>query len=221
MTRWQLFGAIAFLVSGIQYLLAEAIAASAWTSPPYSYAINYISDLGVPGCPAEYGGRAICSPLAPVMNAGFLLEGVLFSLASIVLFRMSSRRVRVIFLTFALVHGIGIVLVALFNEAGGVLLFAAVSVHVVGATMAIVGGNIAIIVGGFAGPVWFRVVSWALGGIGLVSVALLEFSSVAPDGILERGGVYPVTVWQILVGVSLLAVTFRRPRAPARRRIAQ
>ena len=38
--------AAAFLAGSAVYLAAEAIAASAWKQPPYSYADNWISDLG-------------------------------------------------------------------------------------------------------------------------------------------------------------------------------
>ena len=38
--------AAAFLTGSVIYLASEAIAASAWKQPAYSYANNWISDLG-------------------------------------------------------------------------------------------------------------------------------------------------------------------------------
>ena len=64
------------------YVGTEAIAASAF--PGYSYSANYISDLGVPDV-AEFQGRAIDSPLSAVMNAGFILQGVLYLVAAVAL----------------------------------------------------------------------------------------------------------------------------------------
>lgn len=66
-----------FVVAGLQYLVIETATASAWTSPAYSYATNFVSDLGVPAR-GTFEGRAIDSPLHAVMNTGFVIQGVLF-----------------------------------------------------------------------------------------------------------------------------------------------
>ncbi|MFD5513267.1 hypothetical protein ACFWIB_36740 [Streptomyces sp. NPDC127051] len=50
-------------MNAAQWVVAEAIAAAAWTDPAYSYATNYISDLGVPDCGTRFQGRDICSGL--------------------------------------------------------------------------------------------------------------------------------------------------------------
>ncbi|MBF4588426.1 hypothetical protein [Curtobacterium sp. VKM Ac-2887] len=46
MTRTKI-AATLLVVAGAGFLVAEAVAASAWTTPGYSYAANYISDLDV------------------------------------------------------------------------------------------------------------------------------------------------------------------------------
>lgn len=69
------FGALCFVLGGLQYLLAEKITALSWTTPFYSYVANYISDLGVAQCGVMPDGRDLCSPLHAVMNGGFMIEG--------------------------------------------------------------------------------------------------------------------------------------------------
>lgn len=51
------------LLAGVQYVLLEAIAASAWHSPAYNYAVDFISDLGNPVPGDVFDGRLINSPL--------------------------------------------------------------------------------------------------------------------------------------------------------------
>ena len=63
------------------YLASETIAAAAF--PGYSYARNYISDLGVAAA-RVIDGRSVHSPLALVMNLGLLCDGALFVVASFV-----------------------------------------------------------------------------------------------------------------------------------------
>lgn len=67
--------AVVWIIGPLWYLVCEAITATGFRG--YSYASNYISDLGVP----ERGmldGRILDSPLHNVMNAGFIGEGILF-----------------------------------------------------------------------------------------------------------------------------------------------
>ncbi|MEU2133209.1 hypothetical protein [Streptomyces sp. NPDC018352] len=50
------------MANAVQWVVAEAIAAAARTDPPYSYATNHISDLGVPDRGTTSQDRVICSP---------------------------------------------------------------------------------------------------------------------------------------------------------------
>ena len=108
-------GALAFVVGGLQYAVLESVAASAWNSPPYDYVSNYISDLGVAD-PQTYGGRVVDSPLAWVMNTGFVLEGLFFALGAVLLAALFGKVSRVVVVAFALSHTVGIVLVGFFDE---------------------------------------------------------------------------------------------------------
>ncbi|WP_411701082.1 DUF998 domain-containing protein [Conyzicola sp.] len=211
----RLAGALAFIVGALQYVTLEAIAAAAWTTPRYDYAVNYISDLGVPDAQI-YGGRQVDSPLAWVMNTGFVLEGVFFVVGAVLLAGMFGGVSRWLFVGFAVLHGVGIVLVGLFDEAAD-----AGPLHLIGAFLAIVFGNLTALVAGLAAvraglPRWFSIASVVLPVVGLLSesVLLAGLSDVRFDGLWERGGVYSVTVWQLLIGVAVLS-TFRAGRPVA------
>jgi hypothetical membrane protein len=153
----------------------------------------------VSGCPANYGGRAICSPLAGAMNAAFVAEGLLFVLAAALLVGVVAGAWRWVFLGFAVLHGFGSVLIGVFPETSPS------GLHVPGATLAIAGGDLAVIAAGIALrhlPVGRPVV--AIGLIGIAGAVLLETTSVAPDGVLERVGVYAITAFDLVVGAAAL-----------------
>ena len=198
-------GAVAFIVGGLQYATLEAVAASAWSRPPYDYVYNYISDLGVPEAQV-YNGRDVDSPLAWVMNTGLVVHGLLFVLGAVLLAGLFDGAARRLFVAFALLHGVGIVLVGLFHEASGVPV-----AHVGGALLAILFGNLAALVAGLSWralglPGWFGVASIALPVVGLLSevVLLVGLADARFDGLFERGGVYSITVWEVLFGAVML-----------------
>lgn len=204
-----------WLVAGTCYLLAEATAAAAF--PGYSYAHNYISDLGMP-YDSIIDGREIHSPLASVMDfGGFILDGVLSAAAAIAAIAAIGARGRAetLFLVFAMVHSFGSILVGTFHsgarEAGGGL----EHIHVIGAALAIIGGNCASIAaaslsGQIGASRGYCMASRGLGICGLLGLVLLEASrasglAIAPEGILERASVYAITIWKILTGLTILA----------------
>ena len=209
-------GAIALLLAGLQYLAAETVSAAVFR-PAYDYAQNYISDLGVADCGVVYSGREICSPLATLMNVGFIVDGALFFIGSVLLATLFPGALKYVFLGAALLHGIGNVIVGLFDEttpAAG----AAPSIHVVGALLAILFGNVAAILAGASALLhrWraLGVAGIALGTLGIVSLVLLGFDGAGlPEGIVERFSVYPITASEILFGVTILAVAWSRRAA--------
>jgi hypothetical membrane protein len=63
----------ALLIAGPAiFVLGEFIAAAAWTDPAYRYTNHFISDLHGP---STLFGQYMYSPLAWVMNTGFLSSG--------------------------------------------------------------------------------------------------------------------------------------------------
>ncbi|UDM20410.1 DUF998 domain-containing protein [Clavibacter michiganensis] len=210
---------IAWIAAAVVYVGTEAIAASAF--PGYSYSANYISDLGVPDV-AVFQGRAIDSPLSAVMNAGFILQGVLYLVASVIATRALRAGPRRAFLALAAVHAVGITVVGLIHGSASSAASGIGWMHVVGAGMAIIAGNAASITAGLgSGRVGaarvFRVASVALGAVGLIALALLQWLGGSDiDGIWERGSVYTVTAWELMAGIAVLVAAARRRRGSPR-----
>ncbi|MEU8613440.1 DUF998 domain-containing protein [Actinoplanes sp. NPDC048791] len=209
MTKLRPLAAAAFLLGPMIYLAAEAITAAAWKSPDYSYADNWISDLGS-ATAGVFQGRELDSPLHVVMNSGFVVQGLLFGIATVLLSRtMSGRR------TFIAVTGIvtmiGYILVGTFHGSLQAQQNGTLPLHFTGATLAIFGGNVLALVLGIHWRKSSRtrligLVSIVVGAIGLVSVIalFLTFDAGLPSGAIERGSVYTIVIWQFAVAIALL-----------------
>ena len=219
--------AVLFLLAGVQYLVLEAVAASAWTDPPYSYVSNYVSDLGVPGC-NDVQQQVGCSPLYTVMNTAFIAHGVLTLLACVFLARTVSGRTGVAFLMVATAQSLGFILVGVFPGSAAASADGTVVLHALGASLALVGGGVALILAGsqrraLGLPRWFATTSTVLGVVGLVGVVALAFlldSSVV--GVPERVAFGVIMAWNTVTGTALLSRRKRpRPgRGSARHRLA-
>jgi hypothetical membrane protein len=200
--RLRVSAAVAWLSAGLAYLTLEAVAAAAFR-PRYSYAHNFISDLGIPS------GN---SPLAWLMNIAFGVQGTLFLVGAILTVRALAPRRAGLFLTLATANAVGNLLIATFHSGPAARAEGTAGVHVIGAVLAIVGGNAAILAGSKIVSGWHRKVSVALGAFGLLSfvvfVTEMKASSALPLGVSERCSVYSITAWQLLTAVWLLS---RRP----------
>ncbi|MCM6761540.1 DUF998 domain-containing protein [Rathayibacter sp. ZW T2_19] len=190
------------------YVGGEAIAAGAF--PGYSYAANYISDLGVPDVEV-YQGRTIDSPLSAVMNAAFVLQGLLYLAAAVLAAR--AVRARPAFVGAAVAFAVGSALIGVVHGSAASAASGIGGLHVLGAALAIIGGNTASILAGVTarrGAPWYAVASIALGALGLAGLVLLRIDSgsagldLLPDGVWERIAVYAITAWQIVTGIGLL-----------------
>ena len=194
----------AWLFAGVAYVLCETVAAQRY--PRYDYARDYISALGVPDR----------SPSAGLMNSGaFVLHGVLFAIAGLLLTRSVAQRGRgwIVFAALTVTNGVGNVLVGAFHAGTSPL-------HGFGALLAIVGGNAAMILAGslfrvVGAPRWFCVASRVAGVVGIACfVALLAIAGAdtGVEGAVERGSVYTIIAWDVVVGLVLLAGTRRAAR---------
>jgi hypothetical membrane protein len=207
-----------WIAAGGAYLALEAVAAAAFR-PDYSYSQSYISDLGVTSR-QTFPDRIIDSPLAYLMNTAFVLQGTCFLLGAILVARAVGRPKVGVFVILAAVNAVGNVLVGIVHsgpaaEAGGTAW-----VHRVGAAMAIVGGNLAIMAGSnlvrnAVATQWYRAASLGLAGLGLLSFTMLVIDSmttairVLPGGAWERGSVYSIIAWQVLTGGYLIRLARR------------
>jgi hypothetical membrane protein len=189
-----------FLAAGVAYLAGETAAAQAWAAPPYDYARNWISDLGAPAA-ALFHGRAVSSPLHALMNAAFVADGLLFLLGAILLVRAAGGAR--FFLALAILHSAGMLLVGLVPETVPPPLG---SLHLLGAILAIAGGNAAILLGaGLAGPRWVGLLLGLFGLAAFVALAVPAAFASLGGGLVERMAVYPITAWELIAGLSLLA----------------
>ena len=187
--RWGRAAALLWLLAAAGYLAAEAFAAAAL--PGYGYGADYISTLGDP----------TVSPRAPLMNAAFAFQGVCFAVAAVLFAgHVPGSRNRLWFLVFAIGNGIGNVLIAVVHSGQSN------PWHVLGAVLAIVGGNAAALAASGAGPRrTYRRASITLGALGLVCL-LVTAAAPSQVGVWERGSVYPIFAWQVLTAVLLLRV---------------
>ena len=187
-------GAVLWIVSALTYVTVEAAAAAAMGAD-YHYARDYISELG----------RPEVSPRAALMNAAFAVQAIAFPVGAYLIAGNSGTRKTLPFLAFAVANGIGNVLVAVVHSGSGA------PAHAVGAVLAIVGGNAAILA--FAGTRsrQFRTASLVAGVAGLANFILFAIG-VPPDGAVERISVYSIYLWQALAGAVLLTPRNRRAR---------
>lgn len=186
---------IVFIVGSLYYILAEAISATFFNSSFFNtYIFHTISELGIPN------GN---SPLFWLMNSAFIVIGLTLLFGNFyrfIDFIIKNKRICYI-LTF--ITSIGVIIVALIH--GGNPLTS--GYHTLGAVMAILGGNILLVLisrsmGEFDS---YQKVTLSLGVLGLIVFWIMFFSM---DNIympvLERLSVYTLIAWSFLTGVYLL-----------------
>jgi Protein of unknown function (DUF998) len=205
-------GAALWVVAAVGYLLLEAIAAAGF-APAYSYARDYISDLGV-DAGQLVRGRTFNSPRSYLIHVAFYLQGILFFLGAWLIVGIPERLRTLVFLGLITANSIGNIVIGTVHSG---------SLHRAGAALAIAGGNTAILAGSavvatVGGWHWYRRISNLLATLGLLSLLMLIINSATskanllPDGAWERGSVYSIILWQLLTAACLLGI--RRQAAP-------
>lgn len=209
--------AAALLLGPAVYLTAEAVSAAAWTGPTYSYLHNWISDLGS-STTGTFQGREIDSPLYQVMNAGFLIQGLLFGVGVLAIASRLPGRLRRTVTALTVATSTGYVLLAAFHGSPQAAEDGTLALHHLGATLAIVGANALATV---LGAHWWKDpmnrslghASVPLGVLGLVAVTALfsTMGSGLPAGLIERVSVCTAVAWQVRVALQLLLAGRRTP----------
>jgi hypothetical membrane protein len=187
--------AACWAVAGVVYLGLEAITAAAF--PRYRYATNFISDLGRPD-----------SPLSHLMNTAFVVQGTLFLAAAVALTRARRGPGSGVFVACAACNAVGNAGVAMVPSGGTGIAW----VHVSAATVAIVGGNAAILAGYrlVSESHWYRTASVGFAVLGFLAFVLLAAGAVTassvvlPGAVWERTCVYTIIGWQMLSALRLL-----------------
>lgn len=209
--------AAALLLGPAVYLTAEAVSAAAWTSPTYSYLHNWISDLGA-STNGTFQDREINSPLYQVMNAGFMIQGLLFAVGVLTVASRLPGRLRRNAIALTTATTAGYVLLAVFHGSPEAAEDGTLALHYLGATLAILGANaLAIMLGAH----WWNDpanrslghASVPLGILGLIAVVALfsTMGSSLPAGLIERVSVYTAVAWQVRVALQLLLAGRRTP----------
>ena len=206
---------LAFLVGGgawiltAVYFVGQGIAQAAWRTP-YSLIDNRISDLGSTTCGTTVANTYICSPLHAVMNSTFVLTGVLILVGLFLTWSVwPRRRLTTWGLVLLGVAGAGTILIGLSPENVNVF------VHLVGA-LNIPAGNVAMILLGLAiwrdrrGMAWFSLLAGVVGLLGMLAGPFLVILTGHGGGLAERIALYPLIIWLIVFGLSVVADRVRR-----------
>lgn len=203
-------GALIFLINGLFYLTGEYVAAlGTGYSLKEVYLRNFISSLGVyPNLIVE-GVPVGFSKLAIIMNIDFIVTGIGFLVAYyFLIFKMlKSKKYSLLYLITPVLFAVGSVLVGVYQ--GGVP--SEDGLHELGARLSFLGGNLTLIISGvslFKNRKGYSIVSIILGLIGLISASFmnnaLTNNLTEVVAIYERLTVYPITIWQLMTGLTFL-----------------
>lgn len=203
-------GALIFLINGLFYLTGEYVAAlGTGYSLKEVYLRNFISSLGVyPNLIVE-GVPVGFSKLAIIMNIDFIVTGIGFLVAYyLLIFKMLKfKKYNLLYLITPVLFAVGSVLVGVYQ--GGVP--SEDGLHGLGARLSFLGGNLTLIISGvslFKNRKGYSIVSIILGLIGLISASFmnnaLTNNLTEVVAIYERLTVYPITIWQLMTGLTFL-----------------
>jgi hypothetical membrane protein len=200
-------------ILSIQYYVIQLIVALDWRLP-YSLKHNTISDLGNTAC-RTYNDSFVCSPLHNLMNGSFVLLGLTMTVGSLLIqSSLTKTKRQKIGIRFMILAGIGTILVGLLPEN------TVASLHILGAALPFIFGNLAIILLGIELPLskplkYYSIIS---GIVALLAVILFitHFYLGIGRGGMERIVAYPQSVWMIIIGFYLIysGVLKRRQHKP-------
>lgn len=216
-------GAALIFLGPLVSWVAELVTAAAWQEPHYSPLYNWVSHLGLTG-PSQFAfGQVGNSPLGAVMDAGWVLYGVMLIVGALLTFDLRKGPRPIAIIALAILSGVGVSLVGIFqgsteNVANGLIAF-----HTFGAQSVMVAGNLMAIVAGASGARiglnrGRRVASVVLGVAGLIAFPAFMANALTGwlwnIGLFERAVIYPIMIGHVLLGGALLSA---RPREPAAR----
>lgn len=186
---------IAFLIGSLYYVVAEAVSAAFFNASLFdAYVFHAISELGIPDAN---------SPLFWLMNSAFILIGLTLIFGNFYIFKDFIVKNRRIFYVLTLITGLGVIIVGMIH--GGNPLTS--GYHTLGAVMAILGGNILLVLISRSMDVFdqYQKITLLLGLIGLVAFWILFFSMDSIYmAVFERISVYTLVIWSFLSGLYLV-----------------
>lgn len=186
---------ITFIIGSLYYIIVEAISATQFNASIINtYLFHTISELGIPN------GN---SPLFWLMNSAFILIGLMMLFGSFYKFKDFIVKNNAVYYIFTVITALGVIIVGLIH--GGNPLTS--GYHTIGAVMAILGGNILLVLVSRSMDEFsnYQKATLILGVIGLMAFWIMFFSMgnvYMPT--LERLSVYPLIVWSFLTGFYLI-----------------
>ncbi len=185
---------IVFIIGSLYYILAEAISATFFKASLYNtYFFHTISELGIPNAN---------SPLFWLMNSAFILIGLTLIFGNFYRFRDFLVKNKIIVYILTLITAIGVIIVGLIHGGNPFTL----GYHMMGAMMAILGGNILLVVISRSMDEFSRYqkTTLILGIFGLIVfwVMFFNMNSIYMP-VFERLSVYTMIVWCFLTGIFI------------------
>lgn len=186
---------IVFIIGSLYYIIAEAVSATFFKASIFeTYIFHTISELGIPNPN---------SPLFWLMNSAFILIGLVLLFGSFYRLKDFIVKNKIIYYIFSLITALGVIIVGLIH--GGNPLTS--GYHTLGAVMAILGGNILLILVSRSMDEFeaYKKSTLILGIVGLIIFWVMFFSikSIYMP-VYERLSVYTLIIWSFLTGVYLL-----------------
>ena len=216
-------GAILIFLGPLVSWAAELVTAAAWQHPHYSPFYNWVSHLGLTGPSQVAFGQVGNSPLGAVMDAGWVLYGILLIVGALLTFdlRRGPRPIAIVLL--AIVSGLGVSLVGTFQGSNANVANGLIAFHQFGAQGVMLAGNVMAIVVGASGARTGlgrgrRIASTVLGIVGLAAFPVFMadvFTGWAWNiGMFERAVIYPIMIGHVLLGSGLMAARPASHRQP-------
>ena len=189
---------IVFILGSLYYLIVEAISATFfYDSLINTYLFHTISELGIP-CDN--------SPVYFLMNSAFIIIGLTLLFGNFYKFKDFIIKNKSVFFIFTLITSLGVIIVGFIH--GGNPLTS--GYHTCGAVMAILGGNILLVLISKSMNEFkiYQKITLILGLIGAVVFWIMFFNmenSYMP--VFERFSVYTLILWSFITGLFLMTKT--------------
>ncbi len=186
---------IALIIGSLYYVVAEAVSATFFNASfSNAYVFHAISELGIPN---------LNSPLFWLMNSAFILVGLALIFGYFYRFKDFIVKNKAIISIFTLITGLGVIIVGMIH--GGNPLTS--GYHTLGAVMAILGGNVMLILISRSMDDFgdYQKTTLILGIFGLISFWIMFFiigNAYMP--VFERLSVYTLIIWSFLTGLFLV-----------------
>lgn len=184
-----------FLVGSLYYVIAEAVSATFFNASLSStYVFHTISELGIPN---------LNSPLSWLMNSAFILIGLTLIFGNFYKFKDFIVKNNVAVYILTLITGLGVIIVGLIHGGNPFTL----GYHMLGAMMAILGGNILLVLISRSMSEFglYQKITLILGLFGIIIFWIMFFnmeSIYMP--VFERLSVYTMIIWCFLTGLYLV-----------------